>query len=323
MSDLAIPSNSSFWRYWFYGPSGLRAGWRLLIYVAFVVGLLRAEHWAARTYLAGIDEITDFLVNECATFLICLLGAWIMSKIEGRTIADYGLPWRRMFRGQFWLGALIGFSAITFLLTVLRLSSAFYLGTVALHGPEILKWAFLFGIVFILVGLTEEFELRGYGLFTLSTGIGFWPAAIVSSALFGSSHLSNTGENWFGAVQAGAFGLMACLILRRTGNLWLPIGFHTAWDWGQTYFYGVPDSGIVVPGHLLNSKLTGPAWLSGGTVGPEGSVLCFVLIIALWFVFAAVFREVKYPNPAAIPDPRRRQIQPGPAVGSGLEASHQ
>ncbi len=88
------------------------------------------------------------------------------------------------------------------------------------------------------------------------------------------------------------------------------MGFHTAWDWGQTYFYGVPDSGIVVPGHLLNSKFTGPAWLTGGTVGPEGSVLCVVLIISLGFVCAALFREVKYPDPAAVPDPRRSPMRP-------------
>jgi len=109
--------------------------------------------------------------------------------------------------------------------------------------------------------------------------------------------------------------MLACLILRRTGNLWLPIGFHAAWDWGQTYFYGVPDSGTVVPGHLLDSKFTGPAWLTGGTVGPEGSALCLVLIIALWFLIAAIFRDVKYPNPAAIPDPRAIRLDPLGAVG--------
>ena len=323
MTGLAETSDTSLWRYWFYGPSGLRAGWRLVIYVAIVYGGLRAEIWAARKYLGGTDEVIGFLFTECGTFLICLVGAWIMSRIEGRTIADYGLPWRRMFRGQFWRGAVIGFGAITFLLIVLRLAGAFYFGTIALHGFEIAKWALLFGAVFVLVGLTEEFELRGYALFTLTTGIGFWPAAIASSAFFGFIHMSNPGENWFGAVQAGAFGMLACLLLRRTGNLWLGIGFHTAWDWGQTYFYGVPDSGIVVPGHLLDSKLTGPAWLSGGTVGPEGSILCLVLIIVLWFVFAAIFREVKYPDPAAIPDPRRRQTQPPAALASSLEASHQ
>jgi membrane protease YdiL (CAAX protease family) len=238
-----------------------------------------------------------------------------MGRFEGRSLADYGLPGRQMFRGQFWVGAAIGFGALTFLLVVLRLASAFYFGTVALHGAEILKWGLLFACLFLLVGLKEEFSGRGYLLFTLSTGIGFWPAAIVMSVVFGAGHLHNPGETWFGALQAGSFGLLACLILRRTGNLWMPIGFHMAWDWGQTYFYGVPDSGIVVPGHLLDSKLTGPTWLTGGTVGPEGSILCFALLVVLWFLFAELFREPKYPNPAAIPDPRAARLRPLAAAG--------
>jgi len=314
VTELTAPDNLSSPRFWFYGPSGLRAGWRLLIFFAIVTALFKGENWMIHKYLPGLDQIANFLVFELSSFLTSLLVSWLMARIEGRKLADYGLPWRNMFRSQFWVGAAIGFSSLTFLLTVLRLCGAFYFGTLALHGAEILQWAFLFGLVFILVALKEEFSLRGYALFTLTTGIGFWPAAIVSSASFGYGHLGNSGENWFGAFQAGAFGMLACLLLRRTGNLWLPIGFHAAWDWGQTYFYGVPDSGIVVPGHLLNPKFLGPVWLTGGSVGPEGSGLCLALLIALWFVFAALFRDVKYPDPAAISDPRNSHLRPAAAL---------
>jgi hypothetical protein len=56
---------------------------------------------------------------------------------------------------------------------------------------------------------------------------------------------------------------------------------HSAWDWGESFFYSVPDSGIVVRGHLFNSRFHGPAWLTGGTVGPEASVFAFgALLIA-------------------------------------------
>jgi len=94
--------------------------------------------------------------------------------------------------------------------------------------------------------------------------------------------------------NAGAFGLLLCFLLRRTGNLWLPIGFHMAFDWGETYFYGVADSGQTLPGHLLNSSTSGVAWISGGTVGPEGSVLCTLLIVLVWLICAGWLREAKY-----------------------------
>jgi len=233
-------------------------------------------------------------------FLIFLLASGIMGRIEGRTIADYGLPWRRMFRVQYWQGVLLGFASITGLLVAMRAAGVFYFGSIALHGPYIWKWAVVYAFVFILVALREEFRARGYGLFTLSAGIGFWSAAILSAAFFGYSHHGNSGEDWIGLFNAGAFGLLACFLLRRTGNLWMPIGLHMAFDWGETYFYGVADSGQTLPGHLLNSSSSGPAWLSGGPVGPEGSLLCTLLLVVVWLSCAAWLRAVKYPKPTPI-----------------------
>ena len=227
-----------------------------------------------------------------------------MGRIEGRTIADYGLPWRGMFRVQFWQGVLLGFASITGLLAAMRGVGVFYFGSIALHGTDIWKWAVVYAFVFTLVALREEFRARGYGLFTLSAGIGFWPAAILSAAFFGYSHHGNSGEDWIGLFNAGAFGLLACFLLHRTGNLWMPIGLHLAFDWGETYFYGVADSGQTLPGHLLNSTSSGPPWLSGGTVGPEGSLLCTLLIVLAWVICAAWLREVKYPKLAPIQNSR-------------------
>src|ERR1700751_6191193 len=97
---------------------------------------------------------------------------------------------------------------------------------------------------------------------TLSSGIGFWPAAIILSFVFGAVHLGTTGEAKIGALMAGCCGLVAAFVLRRTGNIWLPIGMHASWDWGETYFYGTPDSGMLATGHLFNSSPHGPTWRS-------------------------------------------------------------
>jgi len=282
----------------FYGLSELRAFWRLCIFLTIVIALINATNLIVGRLLPGADRTTLFLVFQVINFLIFLVASWIMGRIERRTIADYGLPWRRMFRTQFWQGVLLGFASITGLLVAMRAAGVFYFGSIALHGADVWKWAAIYGFVFILVALREEFRARGYGLFTLSTGIGFWPAAILSAAFFGYSHHGNSGEDWIGLFNAGAFGLLACFLLRRTGNLWMPIGLHMAFDWGETYFYGVADSGQVLPGHLLNSSSSGPAWLSGGTVGPEGSLLATLMIAVLWLICAAWLREVRYPRPA-------------------------
>lgn len=93
-----------------------------------------------------------------------------MGCIEGRTIAQYGLPWREMFRGRFWQGVLLGFASITALLTSMRLADALHFGNIVLHGVEAGKWAVVYGLVFILVALKEEFFNRGYLLFSLTWG---------------------------------------------------------------------------------------------------------------------------------------------------------
>ncbi|MGA9508009.1 MAG: CPBP family intramembrane glutamic endopeptidase, partial [Candidatus Sulfotelmatobacter sp.] len=124
--------------------------------------------------------------------------------------------------------------------------------------------------------------------------MGFWPAAVLLSCMFGLIHMRNGGEQWPGLLAAAAIGFFFCLTLRRTGNLWFAVGFHAAWDWGETFFYSVPDSGTIFPGHLLKSSFHGPAWLTGGGVGPEGSVLCFLVIAVTWAAFAKAYPAVKY-----------------------------
>ncbi|MGH7185238.1 MAG: lysostaphin resistance A-like protein, partial [Pseudomonadota bacterium] len=132
--------------------------------------------------------------------------------------------------------------------------------------------------------------------YTLAAGIGFWPTAAILSALFGAVHLGNKGEGWAGALGAATIGLFFCLTLRRTGNLWFAVGMHASFNWGQTFLFSVPNSGMTPQGHLSNAELHGPRWLTGGTVGPEGSVFCF-LTMALLFVLFLRFYPAGKPRP--------------------------
>ncbi len=307
----------------FYGPNGLRAGWRLLVFLAILSVLFSATALVLRIFrLAPFrGEITPgaTVFGEGLPLLLVLLSSWIMAKMERRTLGDYGLPLRQAFGAKFWVGGVIGFLAMSSLLGAIRVAGAFHLDGLALHGAALWKYAFLWAAVFLIVGLFEEFFFRGYTLFTLTTGIGFWPAALLLSAAFGYVHHGNSGETWVGAFNAGLVGLLFCLLLRRTGDLWMAIGFHAAWDWGETYFYGVADSGQAAVGHLFNASFAGPQWITGGTVGPEGSYFCVALLIVLFVLFCVLLRETRYPNPAAISRPD--STAPGNAAGIGASES--
>jgi uncharacterized protein len=128
----------------------------------------------------------------------------------------------------------------------------------------------------------------------LSRGMQFWPAAGMLSLLFGAIHIANPGESRVGLFAIVAIGFFWAFTLWRTGTLWWAVGFHMAWDWGESYLYSVPDSGGVAIGRLFHSSLAGPDWLTGGSVGPEGSYLVFILLAALWILFHRVYPEVKY-----------------------------
>jgi len=287
----------------FFGPSKLRPGWRLLIFLVIVAGLMLVKGGVMRTLPHFSDTAFTYLADKILKFAVFLLATWIMTRIEARTVSDYGLPWRKMFGRQFWQGAVAAFIGLGGFLAALRVAGLFYFGGMTLHGGEIWKWGALYGFGFIVVALEEEFHYRSYGLYTLTQATGFWPAAALSSAIFGYSHIGNPGENWLGIFNAGAGGLLFCLLLRRSGNLWMPIGFHASWDWTQSYFCGIPDSGRTLPGHLLNGNFVGPAWLTGGTVGPEGSLLLTLLVVLFWLGASAFLREVRYPTPARFGHP--------------------
>src|ERR1051326_9171685 len=102
-----------------------------------------------------------------------------MSAIERRSFSDYALPSRGIFGSQFWQGVLWGFSALTVLLLLMTFAHGFSFGDLALRGPELIHYAWFWAAAFLAIAFVEEFLFRGYALFTLNTGMGFWPGAIL------------------------------------------------------------------------------------------------------------------------------------------------
>ncbi len=135
-------------------------------------------------------------------------------------------------------------------------------------------------------------------------GAGFWQAAWVTSACFGFIHTGNNGENWIGIFSAAAIGFVFCVSIRVTGSAWWAIGCHAAWDWAETYFYGTADSGLVAQGHYLNTSPAGTVLWSGGTDGPEGSVLILPTVLLLLLAVLVLHGRRK---PAALTAPNSQE----------------
>jgi membrane protease YdiL (CAAX protease family) len=289
----------------FRGPNGIRAGWRALIFLAIIGGLIAvaatviavAVHFlkigAGRIGASSLTPVGMGL-TEAVIFFLPAVAALAMSRTEHRKWGEYGLPAKFAFRENFWIGALVGFLAISATLLAIYLGHGFRLTGLATHGKTLIVSTAAWGAAFIMVGLAEEFAFRGYLQFTLTTGMGFWPAAILLSALFGLAHSANPGETKPGLLSVVCFGLLFCLFLRRTGDLWWAVGFHAGWDWGQTFFYGVPDSGLAPYHSLFNPAFDGPRWLTGGSVGPEASGFTPVVLLIVAVFFSRAYRENRY-----------------------------
>ena len=338
----------------FIGDNGLRAGWSVLIFVpiyfialftlgtaaSLIVGNIVHNRLGSGTALsAGIGELVPFFAM--------LIAAAIVGLIEHRSILDFNLKGSRRVL-NFFSGFAAGFAALSVLVGALAAGGWLHFGPIALTGTNILKFAALWGITFLLVGCFEEGVFRCYLQFTLTRGInfwwalaavaglcldlvlrargngvwgvyaiallgllpcfalhwlraqsaGFWQAAWVTSTLFGFIHTGNNGENWIGIFAAAAIGFVFCVSVRVTGSAWWAIGCHFSWDWAETYFYGTADSGLPAQGHFLTTNPAGNALWSGGTDGPEGSLLVLAVILLLLVALLVMYRR-KRPAPVA------------------------
>ena len=252
---------------------------------------------AHQHYLAPPIRVSDTLLSEMAEVGAVLLAAFALTFPEKRRIGVYGLGRRHL--GDVLPGAACGTVAISLLVALLWGLHLLVFDGRLLRGGSALRYGTSWLAVFALVGLLEEFFFRGYIQFTLMRGVlglgarispahgrlaAFWVAAVIWSLLFSLTHLYNAGEDPMGIVMVFGAGMLFSYALWRTGSLWWGVGFHTAWDWGQSFLFGVPDSGALSAGRLFATHARGNPLLSGGTTGPEGSVYVVPVLLLVGLV---------------------------------------
>jgi membrane protease YdiL (CAAX protease family) len=305
----------------FFGRFGMRAGWGMAIFI-LIVAILTLLGGAAAVVVTGhAREIMAMrmqqqshpnapkakltipftaglvTVSDGIQFAGMAMMCFFFANGERRRFGTYGIGKARML--DFLPGAFWGLVALSALVFTMHAFHVLYFDARILSGSVILIYGLKWLVAFLFVGFAEEYELRGYLQFTLTRGVyglaekisperarfvAFWIAAAIMSVLFGALHLGNGGENALGILQVVLVGLVFSYVLWRTGSLWWAIGFHMAWDWAQSFLYGVPDSGNLSAGRLFQTHAAGKPLLSGGVDGPEGSVLCVPIMLLVFVV---------------------------------------
>jgi uncharacterized protein len=298
--DPIVATKPSTIHWIFFGPDGLRAGWGILVFIALMFGSFKgvsALNHIVHLLPSGGPPKADIPLSflfaaESVPIVATLLVTWIMSKIERRRFGVYGLGGQRKL-SRLLAGLAWGVACLSLLVLILWKTGLLVIDGRLLYGGSLFQSGAVWLGGFFLVGLQEEFLNRGYLQYTLSRGLsgffrwafktrhsaalGFWTSAVAISILFGLGHGKNPGESPIGLLSASLAALVFCLSLWRTGSLWWAIGFHAAWDWAQSFLYGVADSGLMIQHHLLATHPLGRPILSGGATGPEGSI--FILLI--------------------------------------------
>lgn len=256
---------------------------------------------------------------EAGQTSMLLLATVVMARLERRRFGVFGLG---HFRVRHLVGgAFTGVLALSMLVGVLRALHVLVFDRRLLGGAAAWHSGLVWLMFFAVVGLFEEFFFRGYIQYTLMRGLyglaeriapqtpgraAFWLAAGLWSVLFLSGHIGNPGENATGLLAVFVAGIVFSYALWRTGSLWWGIGFHMTWDWSESFLYGVPDSGILSAGRLFATHPAGHPLLSGGSDGPEGSVLVLPALLLTALVLRWGVR------PAAASAWERRSFLPEP-----------
>ncbi len=271
-----------------------RALFRLVGLAAVMAGLRLATRPLARA-LAFEEPWTAFAFGLRALLLALVFaaGVWIAARLfDRRPMGDFGLRPSRAFWADFGFGLLLGTLLMTLAFGIEYAAGWVRVTAVLQDDPSGLPFAVAFLaplLLFVGVGFYEELVTRGYLLRVLAEGLNFerlGPRAalvaslLLTSALFGWGHHSNDNATLVSSVNIALAGAFLALPYLLTGRLALSIGLHITWNLFQGPVYGFPVSGTTVRGaQVLAIEQGGPEAWTGGAFGPEGGLLCLLLLL--------------------------------------------
>jgi uncharacterized protein len=284
----------------FHNGRELRSGWRLLIFCALFFGVGRLVTMGLlRLHLPDYPPLhpIDLAEGEGGTLLVALIATAIMARVERRSLTVYGIPRLRDFLGRlFWSGVVWGFAMPSAIILLIFVAGGYHVNGLNLQGGEMLKFAGLWVLSNLMIGLSEEITYRGYFLYTLSDAIGFWAAALLNAIGFGALHyFEKPHERWEDWVAVTLITIFITLAQRRTGSLAFSIGMHAAFDFMFLYVYSGMNGGFFGVGRLLNADFPGSIRITGGLLGPEASWFCFPVTIAAIALLHWKYRQAKWP----------------------------
>jgi membrane protease YdiL (CAAX protease family) len=217
----------------------------LVLYFAtqIVAGLLISiypalQHWTGeRTtdWLNGsvFAQFSYMVMVEAAT----LGGLWWFLRRHKSTFRDLGLTRRpRIFDPLLSVGGFVTYFAVYILLVAVM---THFVPALNVNQPQDVGFSNASGVIalsltfislVILPPVTEEILMRGFLFGSLRRKLPFIGAAVITSAIFASGHLTGGGQGspllWIAFIDTFILSLVLCYLREKTGRLWASIGVH-------------------------------------------------------------------------------------------------
>jgi CAAX protease family protein len=263
---------SDFNRFWFGDDGLLRPIWRAGLFVAVFLILYTA---AAEIY-TNVFGRPEFLPNP---FYFVMLNAFVLAEswallalVDERDFGTLGLWFFKGWLGECARGLALGAILMGSVVFALVASHAItYQGRIDVLPHMLSRMAFV-ALWVLLAAALEELVFRGYLLQRLMESVGRPAAILALSSLFGLAHFGNPSATVLSTFNTVLAGVLLSLLYLRTRALWMPIGFHFAWNYSLGPIFSLPVSGLSIGHSFMNVSWTGPVWLTGGSYGPEGGV---------------------------------------------------
>lgn len=269
-----------------YTPKFSFGKWCFLFIGGIILFLIAYSFASLPEYYIGNNWFSGSL-SLISGVLLLLMYRWLVGSYEDRKIDELSMRKCLKHTG---IGFLWGVLMMAAIIVIFAMSGWYKVVGCSFNAGIIYRYL----MTYFVVAVGEEIVFRGIMFRLLDSQFNVWVALLISAVVFGIAHIINPNATVVSTIGISlASGVLFGLLFKYYRTLWVPIGIHWSWNFVQGTVTGSPVSGMVPDYSILNSVTSGPELLTGGSFGPEASIILMILglVLCIWVGAKLIVRK--------------------------------
>ena len=269
-----------------YTPKFSFGKWCFLFIGGIILFLIAYSFASLPEYYIGNNWFSGSL-SLISGVLLLLMYRWLVGSYEDRKIEELSMRKCLKHTG---IGFLWGVLMMAAIIVIFAMSGWYKVVGCSFNVGIIYRYL----MTYFVVAVGEEIVFRGIMFRLLDSQFNVWVALLISAVVFGIAHIINPNATVVSTIGISlASGVLFGLLFKYYRTLWVPIGIHWSWNFVQGTVTGSPVSGMVPDYSILNSVTSGPELLTGGSFGPEASIILMILglVLCIWVGAKLIVRK--------------------------------